>query len=141
MCIHVYVAQCSETNEKSIFRFMRFLVIEILAKHQPSAGFLSPSGRAAPSAGASEGKYLGCRRRPKFIFRRVMRIPDMSLVLKLDNGEVITTANEQTDRITQPYSTVLVYRWLILCSTFVVNWELERIFSEPDSETLTSDTR
>ena len=31
-------------------------------------------------------------------FRRVMRIPNMCLVLKLDNGKVVSIANRQTDR-------------------------------------------
>ena len=38
---------------------------------------------------------------------RSMRIPNMYLVLKLDNGKVVSIANEQTDRFTQPSSTVL----------------------------------
>ena len=41
---------------------------------------------------------------------RAMRIPNMCLVLKLDNGKVVSIANGQTDRITEPSSTVLVYR-------------------------------
>ena len=47
---------------------------------------------------------------------RAMRIPNMCL-LKLDNGKVVSIANEhnyrQTDRITitEPSSTVLVYRY------------------------------
>ena len=35
----------------------------------------------------------------------------MCLVLKLDNGKVVSIANEQTDRIKDPSSTVLVYRF------------------------------
>ena len=46
-------------------------------------------------------------------FRRVMRIPNMCLVLKLDNVKVVSIANGQTDRqsdsVTEPSSTVLVY--------------------------------
>ena len=38
----------------------------------------------------------------------------MCLVLKLDNGKVVSIANEQTDRVTdrvtEPSTTVLVYR-------------------------------
>ena len=30
-------------------------------------------------------------------FRRVLRIPNMCLVLKLDNGKVVSIANEQTE--------------------------------------------
>ena len=44
-------------------------------------------------------------------FRRVIRIPNMCLVLKLDNGKVVSIANGQTHRVTQPSSTVLVYRY------------------------------
>ena len=40
-----------------------------------------------------------------------MRIPNMCLVLKLDNGKVFFLANGQTHRVTQPSSTVLVYRY------------------------------
>ena len=51
-------------------------------------------------------------------FRWAMWIPNMCLALKLDNGKVVSIANEQTDRqnhkqnrrITEPSSTVLVYR-------------------------------
>ena len=35
----------------------------------------------------------------------------MCLVLKLDNGKVVSIANSQTDRITEPSSTVLLYRF------------------------------
>ena len=42
-----------------------------------------------------------------------MRIPNICLVLKLDNGKVVSIADEkthgQTDRLTKPPSTVLVY--------------------------------
>ena len=34
----------------------------------------------------------------------------MCLVLKLDNGKVVSIADEQTDRRTKPPSTVLVHR-------------------------------
>ena len=40
-------------------------------------------------------------------FRRVMRIPNMCLVLKLDNEKWVAIANEQTDRVTEPSSNVL----------------------------------
>ena len=36
----------------------------------------------------------------------------MCLVLKLDNGKVVSIADEQTHRWTEPPSTVLVYRLL-----------------------------
>ena len=35
----------------------------------------------------------------------------MCLVLKSDNGKVVSIANGQTHRVTQPSSTVLVYRF------------------------------
>ena len=34
-------------------------------------------------------------------FRRVMRMPNMCLVLKLDNVKVVSIANRQTDTITE----------------------------------------
>ena len=40
-----------------------------------------------------------------------MRIPNICLVLKLDNGKVVSIANEQNHRVTEPSSTVLVYRF------------------------------
>ena len=65
----------------------------ILAKHPPSAGFLSPAGGTAPSAAVKEKS-----------FRRVIKILNMCLVLKLDNGKVVSIANEQTDRQTESHS-------------------------------------
>ena len=35
----------------------------------------------------------------------------MCLVLKLDNGKVVSIANGQSDRVTEPSSTELVYRY------------------------------
>ena len=48
---------------------------------------------------------------------RSMRIPNVCLVLKLDNGKVVCIANRQTHRVTQPSSTVLVYR--VYCVVFI----------------------
>ena len=45
----------------------------------------------------------------------------MCLVLKLDNGKVVSIANEQTDRITEPSSIVLVYRFRSLLERPEVN--------------------
>ena len=38
----------------------------------------------------------------------------MCLVLKLDNGKVVSIADEQTDRHTEPPSTVLVYSMVLI---------------------------
>ena len=73
--------------------------------------------RPPPSAAIKE-KSIGAHRVPHIWgargtpdglknLTRFMRIPNMCLVLKLDNGKVVSIANEQTDRITQPSSTVL----------------------------------
>ena len=35
---------------------------------------------------------------------RSMRIPNMCLLLKLDNGKVVSIANGHSDRITEPHS-------------------------------------
>ena len=35
------------------------------------------------------------------------------MVLKMDNGKVVSIANEENQRITQPSSTVLVYRCIV----------------------------
>ena len=79
----------------------------------------------APSAAVKEKikiKTLGCLWRPMFRapsgpflvgacgahkfknFRRVMRIPNMCLVLKLDNGKLVAIANEQTESHSHPVS-------------------------------------
>ena len=64
-----------------------------LTKHPPSAGFPSPSGGAAPSVPPLGGTPNGFKN-----LTRSMRIPNMCLVLKLDNGKVVSIANGQTDR-------------------------------------------
>ena len=47
--------------------------------------------------------YLNCNAAPHIFqnFRRVMRIPNMCLVMKLDNGKVVSIANEQNHRQTE----------------------------------------
>ena len=72
--------------------------IYILAKYPPSAGFPSPSGGTVPSAPLLGG---ACGTHNFKNFRRVMRIPNMCLVLKLDNGKVVSIANGQSDRQTE----------------------------------------
>ena len=37
----------------------------------------------------------------------------MYLVLTLDNGKVVSIANEQNHRVTEPYTSVLVCRYII----------------------------
>ena len=94
---------------------MRYTGIYVLVKQPPSVGFPSPSGGAAPlalSSVAMKEKKLGRLWRPKWSwnFRRVMRIPNMCLVLKLDNGKIVSIADEQTHRIEEPPSTVYRFR-------------------------------
>ena len=43
----------------------------------------------------------------------------MCLVLKLDNGKGFSIANEQTDRISEPSRTVLVYRFKIISNSLL----------------------
>ena len=54
-----------------------------------------------------------------------MRIPNMCLVLKLDNGKVVSIAHEQTHRITDTPSSALVYRYAPIiskmCLDIVIN--------------------
>ena len=54
--------------------------------------------------GAAVKKKLGACGAPSSFrnLTRAMSIPNMCLVLKMDNGKVVSIANEQTDRITQP---------------------------------------
>ena len=80
---------------------------QVLAKQPPRAAFPSPSGGAAPSetAAFSGGeKKSGAYSAPNGLknFRRSMRIPNMSLVLKFDNGKVVSIANEQTESHSHP---------------------------------------
>jgi len=76
--------------DKSFFFCVRFLVKKKLGRPRrpmfraPSATFLGGA------CGAHSFKN----------FRRVMRIPNMCLVSKLDNGKVVCIAKGQTDRIT-----------------------------------------
>ena len=65
-------------------------------KHPPSTGFPSPSGGAAPSAaGKEQKKNWGAGNGFKNL-TRLMRIPNMCLVLKLDNGKLVSIADKQT---------------------------------------------
>ena len=56
----------------------------------------------------------------------------MCLVLKLDNGKVVSIANGQTDRqsdrVTEPSTTVLVYRYLCLETYIEFTYFLVRIY-------------
>ena len=53
--------------------------------------------------GKKNNIYFGAPSAPHSFknFRRVMRVPNMCLVLKLDNGKVVSTANEQTESQTE----------------------------------------
>ena len=99
--------------------------------------------KGPPKRGAQGTRNLGHRRRPTRspnykikwgacgapngfkCFRGVMRIPNTCLLLKLDTGKVVSIANEQTDRITEPSSTVLVYRLLLLIKWLFIEDKLE----------------
>ena len=92
------------------------IVTKILAKHQPSAGFPSASGGAAPlghfrhppiceTAAFGDGKRKEknkinwCAGGAINGFKNwtcVMRIPNMCLVLKLDNGNRITDRQRES---------------------------------------------
>ena len=97
-----------------------------LAKCPPSAGFPSASGGKLPrlrcprrpfDAAFGGGKRIrknkfGAPRAPHVSgacdahsfknFRRVMRIPNMGLVLKLDNGKMVSIADERMDGQSYP---------------------------------------
>ena len=95
---------------------------EILAKHQSSAGFPSPSRGAVPPAPIWEtavfsGDKKKIRAPPPRLsggacgapngFKNVtrsMKIPNMCLVLKLDNGKVVSIANGQNHRQTDRHT-------------------------------------
>ena len=67
-------------------------------KQSTSAAALSASGGAPPLA-AVRKRFWGTADAPNGIdnFRRAMKIPNMLTVLKLDNGKVVSIADEQTD--------------------------------------------
>ena len=83
--------------------------IEELAKQPPSVAFPLPPGGAPPSAVVTEKckkNWDSCDAPNGFnYFHRAMRIPNMCLVLKLDNGKMISIADQQnhrqTDKATQ----------------------------------------
>ena len=57
-----------------------------------------PGERLLKKKNVSAKKKMGARGATNGFknFRRAMRIPNMCLVLKLDNGKVVSIANEQT---------------------------------------------
>ena len=61
--------------------------------------------------GGSKKNYLGACEAQMVLknFRRLIRIPNMCLVFKLENGMAVSLANEQTDKATQ-YSISAVIR-------------------------------
>ena len=90
-----------------------FSNLDKLAKYPPSVGFPLPSRGVAPPAPIWETAAFGDGERKKRkkknwgalgapnSFKNVtrsMRIPNMCLVLKLDNGKVVSIANEQNHR-------------------------------------------
>ena len=111
---HVLIKR--ETHSVSLTMYTRIFLNEYSTTRElpPSAGFPSPTGGTAPAA-----QRLGRPRRPLCAafgsgkkrkknwgaygahsfknVRRVMRIPNMCLVLKLDNGKVVSISNGQTE--------------------------------------------
>ena len=75
-----------------------------LRKQPISAAFPSPSGGATPSVFFSVPPFFFFLK--TYDFCSAMRIPNMCLVLKLDNGKVVSIADGQTHRRTEPNSTV-----------------------------------
>ena len=81
-------------------------------RETPAFGGISLALRGSGAFDGGKRKKLGRLWRSKFpvpaaphsfrIFRRVMRIPNMCLVLKLDNGKVVSIANEQTESQSHP---------------------------------------
>ena len=72
---------------------------------------------AAPQvSGAFGAHFRGRLRRPVVLnnFRRVMMNPNMCSVLKLDNGKVVSIANEQNHRQTESQSHPVSYYYLYI---------------------------
>ena len=100
-----------------------YLCIYIITREIPAFGVISlalresgaPGAHLPPPLAAVKEKVIkiwgACGAHSFNNFRRVMRIPNMCLVLKLDNRKVVSIANEQTesqtDRIMPTSSTVL----------------------------------
>ena len=94
----------------------------IYTREIPAFGGISPALRGSdafgahlplPSAVVNEIKKFGVPTAPHYSgacgahsfknFRRVMRIPNMSLVLKLDNGKVVSTQRKKKESlVTKP---------------------------------------
>ena len=51
---------------------------------------------------------------PQMVLRGAMRIPNMCLVLRLDNGKVVSIADEQTDKPTHYSIYILIPYWVAL---------------------------
>ena len=77
---------------------------------------------APPSAAVKENKKIGAHSFKNF--RRVMRIPNMCLILKLDNGKVVSIANEQTDR--QNHRTIQYRISIYYIDTYTVSVQFPR---------------
>ena len=69
-----------------------------------STDFGAPNGLSRGKKKIIGAPHLGHLEHPKSSknFRRAMRIPNMCLFLKLDNGKAIYIADEQTDEQTHP---------------------------------------
>ena len=87
----------------------------IITRETPAFGGISLALQRSGAFGGGKRKKIGVPAVPHSFknFSKIMRIPNMCLVLKLDNGKVVSIANEQnhrqTDRITELQSHPVPY--------------------------------
>ena len=86
----------------------------LITRETPAIGGISLALRGNGTFGCGKRKQIGAPVAPHSLrnFRWIMGIPNMCLVLKLDNEKVVSKVNEQNHRVTEPSSNVLVYRFL-----------------------------
>ena len=81
----------------------KFMIKKELARETPAFGGISLALRRNGAFGGGK-KKIGAPAAPHSFkyFCRFMRIPNGCLVLKLDNGKVVSIANEQTESYSHP---------------------------------------
>ena len=115
-------------RHRCLFRKPPALAAFLLIKNKQFGRLRRPIQDSFGGGKKNKSYILGRLRRTKLssYFRRTMSIPNMCLlVCKFDNGKLVSIANEQTHRITEPSSTVLVYRCFRLKICYIFNVEIK----------------
>ena len=82
-------------NSRNIKIIYHYIYI-YYTRETPAFGGISLAIRGSGAFGGGKKNKIGVPHSFKNL-RRVMRIPNMCLVLKLDNGKVVSIANGQTE--------------------------------------------